>query len=192
MRFALAVVIVLVVAVFIVFSTASCAVPARPIDLSKIERVISKEPVYGGQPLYALLVFGPEAALRVWLAVDGETVYLDRNGNGDLTEADERIPLDVAATQKIRVGGSSGEFSGMNCFDLGEVAGCRLKYQVWVRRPDFILTDESSILSEFRQARAANGWENSTVWRITAEGKPQAQNPIVLCPRPADAQIAHL
>jgi hypothetical protein len=137
----------------------------RAVDLSKIERVITKEPVYAGQPLYALMVFGPEAAIRVWLVVDGETVYLDRNGNGDLTEADERVPLDAAATQKIHISGSSsGEFSGMNCFDLGEVAGCRLKYQVWVRRPNFIPKEESRILSEFRHARAANGWENSTLW----------------------------
>ena len=191
MRFAL--VIVAMIGVVAVIVVAIATPPACAVDLSKIERVIDQEPAYVGQPLYALLVFGTKAAKRVWLVVDGETVYLDRNGNGDLTETDERVPLDVAAKQKINIGGSSrGEFSGMNCFELGEVAGCRLRYQVWVRRPDFVPKDESSILSEFRQARAANGWENSTLWRITAEGKPQAQNPIVLCPRPQDSQIAHL
>jgi len=61
MRFALAVVIMLFVAVF----TVSFTGPAWAVDLSKIERVIAKEPAYGGQPLYALLVFGPEAAKRV-------------------------------------------------------------------------------------------------------------------------------
>jgi hypothetical protein len=31
-------------------------------------------------------VFGPKADYRVWLVLDGDTLYVDRNGNGDLTE----------------------------------------------------------------------------------------------------------
>jgi hypothetical protein len=61
-------------------------------DLSKIERKISKEPRYKtNSPKYALLVFGPEAKLRAWIVTDGETVYLDRNGDGDLTDPKERF-----------------------------------------------------------------------------------------------------
>src|SRR5262245_10769956 len=61
-------------------------------DLSKIERKISKEPRYKTKsPNYALLVFGPEAKLRVWIVTDGETVYLDRNGDGNLTDPKERF-----------------------------------------------------------------------------------------------------
>jgi hypothetical protein len=59
-------------------------------DLSKVERVIRKEPVYKSKdPRYCLLVFGPKADYRVWLVLDGDTLYVDRNGNGDLTEAGE-------------------------------------------------------------------------------------------------------
>ena len=65
-------------------------VPAQAVDLIKIDRTIAKEPVYQSKPKYCLLVFGPEAKTRVWLVRDGDLLYVDRNGNGDLTEKGER------------------------------------------------------------------------------------------------------
>ena len=65
---------------------AVCALPAQAADLAKIERTIAKEPRYLGKPTYCLLVFGPEAKFRNWLVVDGDVLYVNRNGNGDLTE----------------------------------------------------------------------------------------------------------
>ncbi|HET6574844.1 MAG TPA: hypothetical protein VFG68_14660 [Fimbriiglobus sp.] len=62
-------------------------------DLSKIDRTITKEPAYATKaPRYCLLVFGPDAKDRVWLVQDGDALYVDRNGNGDLTEAGEKVP----------------------------------------------------------------------------------------------------
>ena len=56
-------------------------------DLTKIERVIAKEPSYAkGHP-----VFGMEAQTRVWLILDGEILYVDRNADLDLTASNERI-----------------------------------------------------------------------------------------------------
>lgn len=60
-------------------------------DLTGIDRAISKEPAYKGKPKYCLVVFGPEAKVRTWLVLDGETLYVDRNCNGDLTEKNERL-----------------------------------------------------------------------------------------------------
>jgi hypothetical protein len=68
------------------------ALPTQAADLAKIERVIAKEPKYQGNPKYCLLVFGPEAKFRVWLVLDGAVLYVDRNGNGDLTAPDKRVP----------------------------------------------------------------------------------------------------
>jgi hypothetical protein len=65
--------------------------PAAAVDLSKIDRTLAKEPAYQSKPKYCLLVFGPEAKHRVWIVLDGDTLYVDRNGNGDLTEAGERL-----------------------------------------------------------------------------------------------------
>jgi hypothetical protein len=74
----------------------SCAVlagPAGAIDFRTIDRTIKKEPRYAGTPSYCLLVFGPQAKERVWLVLDGDTLYVDRNGNGDLTDKGERFKL---------------------------------------------------------------------------------------------------
>jgi hypothetical protein len=72
-------------------------------DLTKIDRAIKKEPVYQSKsPRYALLVFGPKAETRVWVVVDlvaepwendgsKNALYIDRNGDGDLTGPSERV-----------------------------------------------------------------------------------------------------
>ncbi len=61
-------------------------------DLDKIDRPLVKEPAYQSKsPKYALLVFGPEARTRIWLVLDGTTLYVDRNANGDLTEVGEKV-----------------------------------------------------------------------------------------------------
>lgn len=70
--------------------------PPAAIDLSQIDRSIAKEPAYQTKlPKYCLLVVGPEAKTRVWLVLDGNDLYIDRNGNGDLTEPGERLSGEV-------------------------------------------------------------------------------------------------
>jgi hypothetical protein len=76
--------------------------PATPGDLSKIERTIVKEPAYQSKPKYCLLVFGSKAKARIWLVLDGETLYVDRNGNGDLTEKRERAEKLKEADAKLQ------------------------------------------------------------------------------------------
>jgi hypothetical protein len=61
-------------------------------DLSKIDRTIAREPTYKGKPKYCLLVFGVEAKYRAWIVIDDESLYVDRNGSGDLTENGKRVP----------------------------------------------------------------------------------------------------
>ena len=85
--------------------------PASAVDLTHVPRTINKEPAYQGEPKYALLVFGPEATTRVWLVHDGDTLYADLNGNGDLTEPSERF----AANE------SSNPDDGTYRFDIGDV-----------------------------------------------------------------------
>lgn len=57
---------------------------------SKPDAGPSKEPKYHGKPAYLLLHFGKDAT-PVWMVRDGETLYVDHNGNGDLTEPGERL-----------------------------------------------------------------------------------------------------
>lgn len=55
------------------------------VDLTKISHTITKEPTYQGQPKYVLLVFGQDAATKVWVVFDGDALYVDTDGSGDLT-----------------------------------------------------------------------------------------------------------
>jgi hypothetical protein len=67
---------------------------AHAADLANIERKIAREPAYQTKtPKYCLLVFGLDARSRAWLVQDGTTLYVDRNGNGDLTEAGKRVQI---------------------------------------------------------------------------------------------------
>src|SRR6476620_9818007 len=64
-------------------------------DEPALDRTIGKQPVYKRKaPRFGLLVFGPEARHRVWLVLDGDTLHVDRNGNGDLTDAGETVAAD--------------------------------------------------------------------------------------------------
>jgi hypothetical protein len=64
---------------------------AAAADLAKIDRTLRKEPAYKNAPKYCLLVFGPKADFHVWLVQDGDVLYVDRNGNGDLTDKDDQV-----------------------------------------------------------------------------------------------------
>jgi hypothetical protein len=75
----------------------SVGLTAQGADLTKIDRTIANEPDYKSHPKYCLLVFGPEAKTRVWLIRDGDILYVDRNGNGDLTEKGERCRIEPDA-----------------------------------------------------------------------------------------------
>jgi hypothetical protein len=65
---------------------------AQAVELVNIPRTIGEQPVYQSKsPKYCLLVFGPQAETRVWVVVDGNQAYIDRNANGDLTEEGEQV-----------------------------------------------------------------------------------------------------
>jgi hypothetical protein len=76
-----------------------------PQELSKTDRRIGKQPQYiAEQPLYGLVVFGPEMKTRVWIVLDKsqasavqyDVLYADVNGNSDLTDDGERISTNIA------------------------------------------------------------------------------------------------
>lgn len=51
----------------------------------------TKEPKYSNPPQYLLLTFGMKADAKIWLALDGDRLYVDRNGDGDLTQKGELV-----------------------------------------------------------------------------------------------------
>jgi hypothetical protein len=65
------------------------------VDLSRLRDRPIKEPTYGSNvQKYCLLVFGPRAEKPIWIVVDGTTLFVDANGNGDLTEPLEAVAGD--------------------------------------------------------------------------------------------------
>ncbi len=71
---------------------AMLAPPAVAFDPANVDRTLAKEPAYVTKtPGYCLVVAGPEGKTRIWLVLDGDLMYVDRNGNGDLTDEGEKI-----------------------------------------------------------------------------------------------------
>jgi hypothetical protein len=76
----------------VVLGVPSVRAQPAPGYLAKVDRTLVREPAYQSKtPTYGLLVFGPEAKSRSWVVLDGDFLYVDRNCNGDLTEAGERL-----------------------------------------------------------------------------------------------------
>jgi hypothetical protein len=86
-------------------------------DLTKMDRTIAKEPAYQSKPKYCLLVFGPQAKTRVWVVQDGNTLYIDRNGNGDLTEKGEAVVW-KAGSQSMAAGNVTSS-DGISQYAIG-------------------------------------------------------------------------
>jgi hypothetical protein len=92
----------------IALAALAAGAPARAVDYSKIDRTTAKEPAYKQAPRYALLLFGPDAKLRVWVVLDGQAAYIDRNADGDLTGPDERFDA-VRDVQGVEIADPDGK-----------------------------------------------------------------------------------
>jgi hypothetical protein len=179
---------------------------AAAADPPKVDRTIKKEPTYQTKaPKYGLLVFGPEAADRVWLVWDGEALYVDRNGNADLTEPGEKV-----AAEKPRHGRPRGEEDDYS-FDVGEltVGGRTHKGFTVLASPLAALGGPSfQAIPSVKAARAKDpkavafwlgveveqpgmkggGFGGRLRYRV---GPLDANGPLVFADRPADAPVVH-
>jgi hypothetical protein len=70
-----------------------------PVDLSKVDRAIKKEPAYRSKPQYCLLLFGRQAETRIWLVLDGDVLFVDTNADGDLTEPGKKFTIQSRAVR---------------------------------------------------------------------------------------------
>lgn len=79
-------------AVLVWLHSSANAEQVKAVDLTTIPRSIAGEPEYATEnPTYCLAVLGLRAEHRVWLIRDGDRLFVDRNGNGDLTEPGEMV-----------------------------------------------------------------------------------------------------
>jgi hypothetical protein len=158
---------------------------ATPVDLSKIDRTIRKEPVYQTKsPKYCLLVFGTEPKTLMWLVHDGDRLYVDRNGSGDLTEEGEQVkgeekrPNITSATEGERIEARVWKF------DLGEVREGKLKHDAFVVEIEHF---------EYIPKEGKRRTEDNTFVTLKLEGKRQqsAYGNFSFAARPQDAPVIH-
>jgi hypothetical protein len=156
-----------------------------PVDLSKIDRTVGREPAYRTQsPKYCLLLFGPEAKTRVWLVHDGDRLYVDRNGNGDLSEEGEEVKAVEqrsnlsSATKGERVESWSWKF------DIGAIREGQLKH-------DALVIEISH--GEYSLKEGKLRIVDHTFVTLKLEGKWQqsAYGPFSFARRPQDAPVIH-
>jgi hypothetical protein len=165
--------------------------PPAPLALAWDLTPPTKEPRYRNEPRYALLVFGPRREQRVWMVLDGRTLYVDRNGNGDLTEPGERLEPNNPKDGSNHFGGS-GSHTHFDVFEFTVQAGAtgksRFRLDHWIRAEGFTPTTDfdKQLQAKWLKLR----WENSTLWR--KEGLGQGQTPLLFMPKPADAQVCAL
>jgi hypothetical protein len=96
------------------------AVPAGAVDYAKLDRTIAREPAFRSKtPRYCLLAYGPEAKARVWIVLDGDVLYVDRNGNGDLTGDGKRF---VGRATAFQIQGETLPGKALS-FEIDEVPG---------------------------------------------------------------------
>jgi hypothetical protein len=165
-------------------------------DLSRIDRTIAKEPTYKAEkPRYCLLVFGPEAKFRAWLVQDGDVLYVDRNGNGDLTEDGERIE-------------KAQSDAGNRRWDVGDLTDGELKHTI--RQVAEMAVTEASVgdAREFARIKgkhdaAVNTWIMVRAERATSDDRPLPRHIdyivngdgtgyLAFADRPGDAPVVHL
>ncbi len=174
--------------------------PVTAADLATFDRRIKKEPAYASKsPRYVLLVLGQQAKDRVWLVKDGNVLYVDRNGNGDLTE-----PAKKLAAKK---GGSSED--GYS-FELDEltIGGkthyrlslyfCPLKKMMfgqYAERPDaqaILKKDpQTELLASLRLDVRAPHLKSSGHVMIMAGGF-DVNGPLIPAKKAAEAPIVHM
>lgn len=83
----------------------------------ELDRSLVREPSYPSPPRYALLVFGRDAKKQIMVVQCGSILYVDRNGNRDLTEKSERI---VGTRNTV---GRSGRQRHRIVFRVGDIVG---------------------------------------------------------------------
>jgi hypothetical protein len=180
------------------------ATPVGAADLKAVDRNIRKQPAYQTKsPRYGLLVFGPEAKDRVWLVHDGDTLYVDRNGDGDLTDPGEAV---AAKREPGRDPDESGDY-----FDVGElrVGGRAHKGLLVLAHPLARHTDEVKNQPNAKAALAADpkarvyrlyvnvdrpGFHGAgTDGRIVVQaGSMDGEGALLFADKPAGAPIMHL
>jgi hypothetical protein len=171
----------------------SSTAPAE--ELAKIERKFVKEPAYRTTPKYCLLVLGVEAKTHVWLVQDCDALYVDRNGNGDLTEPDEKV-----VAEKSKHHAADDRDYTFNAGELREGGKRHTNLSVWVSDLNPGLREAKALLERDPQARSYHvrlevempGFQGLGAGGRLVQGAISDANGLLqFADRPQDAPIIH-
>lgn len=162
-------------------------------DLSKVERKIAKAPAFqSATQFYALLVLGPEAKQRIWFVVDGLELFVDRNGNGDLTEKGEQIGAERGPR-------GAGSFTTTRAWKLPRLAASdryrdievkvSLVNKSWKPKPD---ASNRLHMERFMKFIRAVEYPNLSGIQINIDGKRTQFCNTLFSTKPATAPILHM
>jgi hypothetical protein len=129
-------------------------------DVPVIDRTLVKEPRYTTRAHYFLLLFGPSTETRIWCVKDGDVLYVDRNGNGDLTEAGERVNL---SPDGIDLGGGT-RLTYPPVFAVGEITerdGKTRHTNVWLGRYKESCSVQVTVRGRFEMSSSVDFSEQS-------------------------------
>jgi hypothetical protein len=161
-------------------------------DLTKIPRTITTEPAYKTKPKYCLVVFGAGAKSRLWLVLDGDVLYVDKNGNGDLTETGKSLRY---TKEKLNVSDPAYPLREYRKFSLGDVVdGGRTYTRVEVGHT--ILKDKFEVKTEFGKEMARLRQKDTGLTRLgihaIRNGKVRIQALAYAADSPEQAPIVHI
>lgn len=94
-------------------------------------------------------MFGPEAKTRIWLVLDGKSLYVDRNANGDLTDDGEKIAAIKGA-----------DFLDEDIFEIGEIhdgGRTHKNLTLYVRKVDSLARRDESLQKELARLPGGRG-----------------------------------
>jgi hypothetical protein len=166
--------------------------PTTTADLTRIPRTIAKEPAYKTKPKYCLVVFGPEAKTRLWLVLDGDVLYVDKNGNGDLTEKGKSLSY---TKEKLDVSDPAYPLQEYRRFSVGDVVdGGRTYTKVEVGHT--ILKEKFEVTTDFGKEMARLRRKDPGLTRLgihaTRNGKVRIQAIGYAADSPDKAPIVHM
>ena len=176
-------------AVLLVLSAASWSA-----DLSKIDRRIAKVPRYSAATqYYGLLVLGDDAKYRVWFVVDGDTLYLDKNGDGDLRDPRERIPLNRKSRVKSGFNRQTRTWNVARLDKAGRYTHVTVNLSTVNRefKPDSRRRNINLLKARMKAVRAGTH-PNQTRIEVTIGVKRRQFCLVRFATRASDAPIAHM
>jgi len=148
-----------------------------------------KEPKYQHVPKYSLLAFGLNQETRVWLVLDGEILYADCHGNGDLTAPECRI---TAKKDVVRLG-NPGFYKDMVRYDidlthLKGTARSQLRLDLFRRDEQFV--PKSQIDHHNQKQWVENQWERAVITRTSEHGESSIIS-LYLVSAPENTQVTN-